>query len=647
MSNNIFSIGLSGLNAAQWGLTTTGQNISNAATPGYTLEKVSYQESPGQYTGSGYLGNGVQTATVTRQYSQYLTTQVNNTQASSSAANTYYSLISQLNNLVGDPTTGIAQGITNYFSGLQSVANSASSTAARQSLMSSAQTLADQINSAGQQYDQLRQNVNTQLTSAVSQINSYSQQIADLNKQINIASAGGQQPNQLLDQRDQLVTNLSSMIGVQVVQSDGNYNVFIGNGQPLVVGNTQYGLQTAPSPSDPSELTIAYKSSNGATQTAANMQYLDSSALTGGTVGGLIDFRSQTLDPAQAQLGAIATSFANQLNGQNALGVDLNGQAGGKLFATTDPTVVANARNKGTGMPTATIPDGTQPPANDFTVTYDGSKYTVTDPASGQTLGTIDPATETNKTINGLNIDVSSLSGVQKGDSFTIQPTRAALDSFRLTTSNGAAIAAASPAVTSAGSTNTGTASISSATVTSNTMTSGINLKYSSTAGGFTADVPVTVGTTTYAANTTIPYDASKGLTVSAMGVSATISGTPKDSDTFTIAQNKGGTSDGSNALAMSNLVSAKSLNGGSDTLTSSYSSYINNIGNQTNQLKATSTAQSSLLTQATSAQQSVQGVNLNEEAANLIQYQQLYQANSKVIQTAATLFQSLLGMFN
>ncbi|WP_250518436.1 flagellar hook-associated protein FlgK [Caballeronia sp. ATUFL_M1_KS5A] len=647
MSNNIFSIGLSGLNAAQWGLTTTGQNISNAATPGYTLEKVQYQESPGQFTGSGYLGSGVQAVTVTRQYSQYLTTQVNNTQASSSAASTYYSLISQLNNLVGDPTSGISKGISNYFSGLQSVANSANSSSARQSLMSSAQTLADQINTAGQQYDQLRQSVNTQLTSAVSQINSYSQQIADLNKQINIASAGGQQPNQLLDQRDQLVTNLSSMIGVQVVQSDGNYNVFIGNGQPLVVGGTQYGLQAVPSPSDPSELTIAYQSSNGATQTAANMQYLDNSALTGGTVGGLIDFRTQTLDPAQAQLGAIATSFANQLNDQNALGLDLNGQAGGKLFSTSDPTVISNARNKGTGVPTASIADGAQPPTNDFTVTYDGSKYTVTDPASGNTLGTIDPATETNKTINGLNIDVSTLSGVQKGDSFTIQPTRGALDNFKLTTSNGAAIAAASPAVTSAATTNTGTASISSATVTSNTMTSGINLTYSASANGFTSDVDVTVGTTTYTAGTTIPYDANNGLTVSAMGVSATISGTPKDGDAFAIAQNKGGTSDGSNALAMSNLVSAKSLNGGTDTLTSSYSSYINNIGNQTNQLKATSTAQTSLLNQATSAQQSVQGVNLNEEAANLIQYQQLYQANSKVIQTAATLFQSLLGMFN
>ncbi|KMZ11609.1 Flagellar hook-associated protein FlgK [Candidatus Burkholderia humilis] len=325
MSNNIFSIGLSGLNAAQWGLTTTGQNISNAATPGYTLEKTQYVEQAGQYMGSGYLGMGVRTATVTRQYSQYLTTQVNNTTASSSAASTYYNLVSQLNNLVGDPTTGIATGISNYFSGLQSVANSANSTSARQSSMSSAQTLADQLNSAGQQYDQLCQNVNTQLSDAVSQINSYTQQITDLNKQIKIASSGGQPPNQLMDQRDQAVTNLSSLIGVQVVPEGNNYNLYIGNGQPLVVGNSAYGLQTVASPSDPSELTVAFKSRDGSTQTAQNMQYLDDSALTGGTVGGLIDFRNQTLDPAQAELGAIATRFAAQLNNQNALGVDLNG----------------------------------------------------------------------------------------------------------------------------------------------------------------------------------------------------------------------------------------------------------------------------------------------------------------------------------
>jgi flagellar hook-associated protein 1 FlgK len=647
MSNNLFNIGLSGLNAAQWGLTTTGQNISNAATPGYTLEKVAYQESSGQYTGSGYLGSGVQTATVTRQYSQYLTTQVNNTQSSSSAANTYYTMISQLNNLVGDPTKGIAAGITSYFSGLQSVANAASSSASRQSLVSSAQTLANQLTSAGEQYDQLRQSVNTQLTSAVSSINSYAQQIADLNKQINIAGASGQQPNQLLDQRDQAVSSLSSMIGVQVVQQDGNYNVFIGNGQPLVVGNTQYGLQTVASPSDPSELTVAFKSRDGSTPTAAQTQYIDDSALTGGVVGGLISFRNETLDPAQAQLGAIATSFAAQLNGQNALGLDLNGKPGGALFSTGDPVIYADARNKGTGSVAVSFADPTQPTTSDYDVTFDGTDYQVTDSASGKALGSFSAA-DGEGTVGGLKITVSG--AMQKGDSFSIQPTRAALDNFALATTSAGAIAAASPAVSSASTSNTGTAAITSATAAAGyTMPtgSGITLTYDSAASGFTSNVDVTVNGTTYAANSTIPYDSSKGLTVTSNGISATISGKPADNDAFTIAPNKGGTSDGSNALAMAKLVSAKSLDGGSETLTNSYAAYVNTIGNQTNQLKATSSSQTALLNQATTAQQSVQGVNLNEEAANLIQYQQLYQANSKVIQTASSLFQTLLGIFN
>ena len=390
MSNNIFSIGVSGLNAAQWGLTTTGQNISNASTPGYSLEKVEYQEASGQYTNAGYLGNGVQSVTVSRSYSQYLTTQLNNTQSTSSAANTYYTLISQLNNLVGDPTTGIGAGMTSYFTGLQSVANAAGTTSARQVLVSSAQTLADQITTAGSQYDQLRQSVNTQLTSAVTQINSYTQQIADLNKQINIASAQGQPPNQLLDQRDLAVQNLSSMVGVQVMQTDGNYNVFIGNGQPLVVGGTQYGLQAVTSASDPSELSIAFKSANGATQTPAQINYIPDSALSGGTVGGLLNFRSQTLDPAQAQLGSIATSFAAQLNQQNALGVDLNGNPGTALFSAGTPTTYANVRNTGNATVGVTFADPTQPSTGDYTLSFDGSKYTLSDRASGKAIDSFD-----------------------------------------------------------------------------------------------------------------------------------------------------------------------------------------------------------------------------------------------------------------
>jgi flagellar hook-associated protein 1 FlgK len=649
MSSNLFDIGVSGLNAAQWGLTTTGQNISNAATPGYTLESPVYQESSGQYTASGFAGQGVTTATVSRSYSDFLTKQLNTSQSSSSSLNTYYSMLSQLNNLVGDPTTGIGAGITSYFTGLQSVANSPGTTATRQTLMSSAQSLSDQMNAAATTYNQLRDGVNQSLTSAVSQVNTYAKQIADLNVQIASASSAGQPPNQLLDQRDLAVSNLSSLVNVQVTTNNSGYNVSFGNGQPLVAGSSAYSLKTAPSTSDPSELSIAYASPDGTTQTAKQTQYLPDSMFSGGgTIGGLLDFRSQSLDPAQAQLGAIATSFATQLNNQNELGVDLNGKPGGALFATGSPTVYANSRNSGNATLNVTVADGTQPPTGDYSLGFDGTNYTLTNRASGAVVGQL-PTGATSGTIGGLNISVASGS-MSKGDSFTILPTRGSLDNFSLNSTNPSAIAAASPAVSSAATGNTGTGKISAATITTGySIPTDITLKFNATASTMTSNVDITLpDSTVVKAGTAFPYDPTKGLTVSnGAGVSATINGTPATGDSFTIAANTGGTSDGSNALAMANLGTAKSMNGGTDTLTSSYANFVNQIGNQTNALKASSTSATAVLNQATSAQQSVSGVNLNEEAANLIQYQQLYQANSKVIQTASSLFQTLLGIFN
>lgn len=649
---SLFDIGVSGLNAAQWGLTTTGQNISNAATPGYTQEKPVYQEASGQYTTSGYLGSGVQTATVARSYSSFLTTALNAAQSNSSSLNTYYSMLSQLNNLVGDPTTGIGAGMTSYFTGLQSVANSPATTSTRQSLMSNGQALVNQMNAAATNYNQLRSGVNQSLTNAVTQINSYTSQIATLNGQIASASAQGQPPNQLLDARDQAVSNLSQLTNVQVTTVNGAYNVSIGTGQPLVNGTTAYQLQTVTSTSDPSELSIAYVSPDGSPQTPAQTQYLPDSTFGGGTVGGLLSFRSQSLDPAQAQLGSLATSFAAQLNQQNSLGVDLNGNPGTALFSTGSPTIYANSRNTGSAQLSVSLSDPTQAPNSNYTLSYNGTNYTLSDSASGATLGTLttDPTTgAVSGTVAGMNISIAS--GTMKaGDSFNIQPTSGALGAFSLVTTNPTAIAAASPAVASAGASNAGTANISAATVTAGySIPSSMTLTYNATAQQMTSNQPVTLpGGTVVPAGTPFAYNPAQGLTISnGTNVSATISGTPANGDTFTISANKGGSSDGSNALAMSNLGTAKSLNSGTDSLTSAYANYVNQIGNETNNLQSSSTSATAVLTQATSAQQSVSGVNLNEEAANLIQYQQLYQANSKVIQTASTLFSTLLGIFN
>ncbi|CAG4905912.1 flagellar hook-associated protein FlgK [Paraburkholderia gardini] len=665
MSSNLFSIGLSGLNAAQWGLTTTGQNIANQATPGYSIERPVYSETSGQYTGSGYLPQGVSTTTVQRQWSQYLATQLNTAQSGAGSLSTYYSMISQLNNLVGSPTSGISTAITSYFTGLQNVANSASDNAMRQTAMSNAQALADQINATGEQYDQLRTSVNTQLTDTVAQVNTYTAQIASLNAQIAAQSTSGQPPNQLMDQRDLAVSNLSSLVGVQVVQNSSGYSVFMGNGQPLVMSDKSFNLTTQTSPGDPTELSVAYAGLVGANP-APTPQVLSDSADIGGQLGGLLTFRSQSLDPAEAQLGAIATSFAAQVNAQNALGIDLSGNPGGALFTVGSPTVYASSKNTSTATLSASFANAAQPTTSDYTLSFDGTNYTLTDSATGTVVG---QSTSLASPIGGLQLSVSGT--MNAGDKFSIEPTRGALNNFALTTSVGSAIAASAPVLASATSTNSGSGQITQGSVSAGYTlpSSSTTLTYNSGTGeltGFPVGSVVTVGgtppstVTITTAGTGVPYDPATGatLTINAgtgappaggwmNGVTVSLSGAPSNNDTFTIAANTGGANDGRNAQLLSALVTAKQLNGGTVTLTNAYANYVNDIGNQTNNVDAQSTAQASLVTQITTAQQSVSGVNINEEAANLLQYQQAYQANSKVIQTADTLFQTILGIFN
>ncbi|MGP8476788.1 flagellar hook-associated protein FlgK [Burkholderia sp. PR2] len=660
MSNTLMNLGVSGLNAALWGLTTTGQNISNAATPGYSVERPVYAEASGQYTSSGYMPQGVNTVTVQRQYSQYLSDQLNSAQSQGGALSTWYSLVAQLNNYVGSPTAGISTAITGYFTGLQNVANSAADPSVRQTAISNAQILANQLNAAGQQYDALRQSVNTQLTSTVSQINTYTAQIANLNQQISAASSQGQPPNQLMDQRDLAVSNLSSLAGVQVVRNDSGYSVFLAGGQPLVLADKSYQLATVTSPSDPSELTVVSQGIAGANPPGPN-QALPDASLSGGTLGGLLAFRSQTLDPAQAQLGAVAASFAAQVNGQNALGIDLSGKPGGNLFTVAAPAVYSNQGNTGNASLSVSFANASQPTTSDYTLSYDGTNYTLTDRASGAVVD--QKAGPMPLSLGGLNFSFSS-GAMNAGDQFTVLPTRGALSGFGLATTSGSAIAAASPAITSPSSTNIGTAKIALSGVSAGYQVPSTKLTYDAATkslSGFPVGTTVTIpGTppTSVTINTptdSVPYDPTTGaaMTMSGTaagamnGVTVTLSGTPSDGDSFTIGPYAGGTSDGSNALALSKLVNAKTLGGGTTTLTGAYANYVNNIGNAASQLKSSSTAQTALVGQITSAQQSVSGVNQNEEAANLMQYQQLYQANAKVIQTASSLFQTVLGLFS
>jgi flagellar hook-associated protein 1 FlgK len=296
MSDGIFGISITGLRAAQMGLTTAGHNITNASTPGYNRQEIVQSTNTPLYTGAGFLGQGTNVSTVKRVYSQFLDNQVQSAQTKSSYLDTYYAQISQLDNMLADPSAGLSPALQDFFSGVNDVAANPASVPSRQSMLSSSEALVSRFQALDQRFTEIRNGVNSQITSSVSLINSYAQQIATLNHQVVIAEAGGngQPPNDILDQRDKLIADLNKEVNVSVVkQEDGSYNVFMGKGQALVVGQQALTLSSRPMPDDPESMGVAYVSYGG------SAQMLSSGSLDGGSLGVFLAFRIETLDRAQ------------------------------------------------------------------------------------------------------------------------------------------------------------------------------------------------------------------------------------------------------------------------------------------------------------------------------------------------------------
>ncbi|HBD33239.1 MAG TPA: flagellar hook-associated protein FlgK, partial [Cupriavidus sp.] len=372
---SLFNIGLSGLNVAQNALTTTGHNFSNAATPGYTRQSTIVASAGGQFTGSGFFGQGSTTVTVQRVYDGFLTGQLRTATSASSELSTFSSQISQIDNLLADQNAGLAPLMQKFFAAVQTVSDTPGDTAARQGMLSAAQALTGQVKASSDYFKQLQDGINTQLTSSVRQVNDYTKQIASLNKQISqlTAASGGQPPNDLLDQRDQAVSELTKLVGAKVVVQDGNtYNVFVGNGQPLVMGSESYDMTAVPSAADPSRITIGYTLPNG------NTVQSEDGSVTGGSIGGLLRFRSQSLDQAQNAIGRLSLAIGQVFNNQHKLGIDLNGATGTDLFSLGQPTTYANANNKSNAVATATITNAGSLTTSDYSLKFDGTNYSLT-----------------------------------------------------------------------------------------------------------------------------------------------------------------------------------------------------------------------------------------------------------------------------
>jgi flagellar hook-associated protein 1 FlgK len=468
---DLSSIGISALTAAQTGLLTTEHNIANASTPGYNRQQIVQAANTPLLTGSGFIGQGVNVSTVTRLYNDFLNTQLLQQQAQSSQLSTYYTQIQQINNVIADPTAGISPSLQNFFSAVSGVANDPSSAAARQTMLSSAQSLSSSFQSLNQLFNSMNTSVNGQIGSSVNNINSYAQQIAAINQNITVASAGGsgQPPNDLLDQRDQLISQLNQEIKATVIkQTDGSYNVYIGSGQALVVGNQAFALQTVTSPSDPTKVNVSYN----ARGTSIPMQQ---SSLQGGNLGGLLAFRDQSLTTTQNALGQLATGLAATFNAQNSLGQDLNGAMGGTFFNMGAPVVNSNSNNAGSAVVSASIANATALTGSDYTLTYNSANaqpYTLTRLSDNK----VTTYASLPQTVDGLTLSVSGTPS--NGDSFLIRPTVNGAQGISVAISDPSQIAAAIPVISNASLNNIGNGTITAASV--------VNTPYATVTGSST-----------------------------------------------------------------------------------------------------------------------------------------------------------------
>jgi len=643
-----YSIGVSALATAQAGLLTTGHNISNVNTPGFHRQQTVQSTNIPQYSGIGFLGQGVQVVTVKRIYSQMLDGQLMQAQTQSSQLETYYAQIKQLDNMLADPSAGVSPALQEFFNGVHDVAANPASIPSRQAMLSGAQTMVARFQAINQRFTEIRDGVNSEIRSSVGVVNSYAQQIASLNQQIGIAqgAAGSQQPaNDLLDQRDQLIGELNQIIKVSTVkQDDGSLNVFIGNGQSLVLGAQSFTIGAAPSLEDPERLDVGV-SFGGSTI------LLPKGSLTGGTLGGLLAFRDETLDPAQNALGRTAIGLAQTFNDQHRLGMDLNGNLGGDFFTVASPKVIPNTNNTGTA--TLTPPPGFFDVGLIRTSDY---KLVATDALGGFSMKRLSDGATVTPASEGLTITMTA--GAVVGDSFLIKPTVNGARDISVKLTDTAAIAAAAPIKTNATLSNTGSGTISAGSVDANYLTAlptlPVTLTFDSATNsfsGFPAATPVTVtlsnGTSTAypAPVASVPYTA--GATITFAGISFAVTGQLANNDSFTIGTNIGGVADNRNSLLLAGLQTQNTLAGGTTTYQGAYSQLVSFVGNKTREVEVTAKAQESLVSQTQQAQQAMSGVNLDEEAANLLRYQQAYQAAGKMIQISTSLFDVLLGLGN
>ncbi|MES2489346.1 MAG: flagellar hook-associated protein FlgK [Pseudomonadota bacterium] len=533
---DMISSGVSALQAYSQALNTVSNNIANANTVGYSRQQATLQ--------SNVVG-GVEVSGIRRFTDGLVVSRSLSDQSSFSRLDTFSTMASRVDGLLSGKSSGLSAPLQKFFTAMSGVASDPQSTSARQTLLSAASNLSSQFSDLQGQLDGMNAEINSQLTQSVSQINQAAQSIAQLNNSIALAQGSGQSANDLLDQRDRLITQISQNLGISTVpQTDGSMNVFTAGGQALVLGGTSQSLKLVPNTYGNGDLEISIGNP------AVNIN----SQVSGGVIGGLMDVRSQLIVPTQNKLGAIAAGLTQALNAQHTQGVDQNGQIGGNFFATISGSASAANTNAGSSAVSVGLTDVGQIGNNNYVLRYDGSNWNLSDASTGAAVTMTGAGTASNPFVAaGMSFQVSG--SAASGDSFLVQPLNHAAGQMQVAITDPAKIAAAS---------------------------------------------------------------------ASALGTS--------------------GSGNNGNANLLSGIGANGVLSGGTVSITAANIALVSQTGNLSQQISTRRDAAQAIQQQTKSDLDSVAGVNLDEEAADLLRYQQAYQAAAQVISMARDMFQTLLS---
>jgi flagellar hook-associated protein 1 FlgK len=676
---SLLNIGMSGLAASQSSLSVTGNNIANVDTAGYSRQQTVQSTKASQQFGNVFIGTGTTLADVRRVYNSYLDAQLRTATSLNSEASSYQAQATPLDATLSDTNTGLTGVLQKFFTSLQGVSSSATDDTSRQSVLTGAQALSNRFNTIAKQLNDQNTTLNGSLSDMATQVNKLATSIASLNQKIGEVSTSGGQPNDLLDNRNEAVRQLSELVGAQVVERGTSYDIYVGSGQPLVIGNTTNTLGTVPSKDDPSRMAL---------QMDRGSSTIDiTSVVSGGEIGGLLTYRKEVLDPSLNELGRVALVMADQINSQQAQGIDKNGEFGAAIFNNINSAALISQRSigqagnsAGSGNLDVTIKDTGKLTTSDYQVTFTtATDYTVKR-SDGTDMGAFSTLTTPPPVIDGFSLSLNG-GALSAGDTFKVTPTRGAATSIQTVLTDPKKIAAAAPLSGVASSKATGT-------YTQPTLTSTLDI-YSPAAQadmqtGLKYSTPVKVtfgspsgGSQTYSLsdaqgnplgggtivpgqnntlNLTVPMIDASGNPI--MGgappvqktftVQTTVGGSPANGESFSISLTGAASSDNRNAQALVGLQTRQTVDTGSASkgisLTDAYNTLVTNVGTKAAQGKSDSAATSAILTQAKGARDSLSGVDLDEETGNLVKYQQYYTASSQIIKAAQEIFSTLIN---